>query len=316
MLRLVARRVLTAVPTLVGVVLVAMLLMELMPGDPARIMAGDNATPEAVDVIRSDLELDKPLWERSGSYLWNVAHGDLGHTPGSGTPTWDRIAAALPVTLSLALVSMVLAVVIGVSAGTAAALRRGRLVDRAVTAAASVMQAVPPFVVGLGLVIAFAVDRSWFPASGYQPLAAAGLSEWLRYLWLPAFALALSSAAELARQTRGALVDTLEEDYIRASRAKGLGERWVIGKHAAKNAATPVVTVAGLQVARILGGAIVVEQIFGMHGFGSLAVNAVLTRDMVLIQGVVLVSAVGVLIANLLVDLSYGYLDPKVRVAQ
>lgn len=313
MVKLVARRVLTAVPTLIGVVLVAMLLMELMPGDPARIMAGDNATPEAVEVIRGDLELDEPLWERSGSYLWNVAHGDLGQTPGSRTPIWDRISAALPVTLSLALVSMVLAVVIGVAAGTAAALQRGRLLDRAVTAAAAVMQAVPPFVVGLGLVIAFAVDRAWFPAGGYEPLAS-GLSEWLRYLWLPAFALALSSAAELARQTRGALVDTLEEDFIRASRAKGLSERWVIGKHAAKNAATPVVTVAGLQVARILGGAIVVEQIFGMHGFGSLAVNAVLTRDMVLIQGVVLVSAVGVLIINLLVDLSYGYLDPKARV--
>jgi peptide/nickel transport system permease protein len=312
MVKLVARRVLTAVPTLVGVVLVAMLLLELMPGDPARIMAGDNATPEAIETIRTDLGLDRPVWERFGSYLWNVAQGDLGRTPGSGTPIWDRISDALPVTLSLALVSMVLAVAIGVPAGAAAALRRGRLVDRAVTALAAVMQAVPPFVVGLGLVIFLAVDRAWFPASGYQPLAA-GVGEWLRYLWLPAFALALSSAAELARQTRGALVDTLEEDFIRASRAKGLGERWVVGKHAAKNAATPVVTVAGLQVARILGGAIVVEQIFGMHGFGSLAVNAVLTRDMVLIQGVVLVSAVGVLIANLLVDLSYGYLDPKVR---
>jgi peptide/nickel transport system permease protein len=172
---------------------------------------------------------------------------------------------------------------------------------------------VPAFVVGLALVIVFAVDRAWFPATGYQPLAA-GVGEWLRYLFLPGLALALSSAAELARQTRGAMVDTLEQDYIQASRAKGLDERWVLGKHAAKNAATPVVTVLGLQVARILGGAVVVEQIFGMHGFGSLAVNAVLTRDMVLIQGIVLVSAIGVLITNLLVDLSYGYLNPKVRV--
>jgi peptide/nickel transport system permease protein len=313
MLRLVARRALTAVPTLLGVILVAMLLLELMPGDPAAIMAGDNATPEAVETIRQDLDLDKPVWERFGSYLWNVAHGDLGRSPGTTTAIWDRISEALPVTLSLALVAMVLAMLVGVPAGALAALKRGRWQDRAVTAAASVMQAVPAFVVGLGLVIAFAVNRSWFPASGYEPLAA-GLGEWLRYLILPASALALSSAAELARQTRGALVDTLEQDFIRANRAKGLSERWVVGKHAAKNAATPVVTVAGLQVARILGGAIVVEQIFGMHGFGSLAVNAVLTRDMVLIQGVVLVSAVGVLIANLLVDLSYGYLDPKVRV--
>jgi peptide/nickel transport system permease protein len=313
MLKLVARRAITAVPTLLGVILVAMLLLELMPGDPAAIMAGDNATPEAVETIRDDLDLDKPVWERFGSYLWNVVQGDLGRSPGTTTPIWDRISEALPVTLSLALVAMALAVLAGVPAGALAALRKGRWPDRAVTAAASVMQAVPAFVVGLGLVIAFAVNRSWFPASGYQPLAA-GLGEWLRYLFLPALALALSSAAELARQTRGALVDTLEQDFIRANRAKGLSERLVVGKHAAKNAATPVVTVAGLQVARILGGAIVVEQIFGMHGFGSLAVNAVLSRDMVLIQGVVLVSAVGVLIANLLVDLSYGYLDPKVRV--
>jgi peptide/nickel transport system permease protein len=312
-LRLVARRVLRAIPTLVGVILVAMLLLELMPGDPARIMAGDNATPEAVEVIRQDLDLDKPVWERFGSYVWNVIQGDLGQSPGSSTPIWNRISDALPVTLSLGLVAMVIAIVIGVAAGAAAALRRGRWVDRAVTAAASVMQAVPAFVVGLALVIALAVDRSWFPASGYQPLAS-GVNEWLRYLFLPALALALSSAAELARQTRGALVDTLEQDYVQASRAKGMSERWVIGKHAAKNAATPVVTVAGLQVTRILGGAVVVEQIFGMHGFGSLAVNAVLTRDMVLIQGIVLVSAVGVLIVNLLVDLSYGYLNPRVRV--
>jgi peptide/nickel transport system permease protein len=313
MLKLVARRVLTAIPTLLGVVLAAMLLLELMPGDPARIMAGDNATPEAIASIRQDLDLDKPVWERFGGYLWNVAQGDLGTSPGSSTPIWDRISEALPVTLSLGLVAMVMATVIGVGAGGAAALRRGRWVDRAVTAAASVMQAVPAFVVGLALVIAFAVNRSWFPATGYEPLAS-GIGEWLRYLFLPALALALSSAAELARQTRGALVDTLEQDYVVASRAKGLSDRWVIGKHAAKNAATPVVTVAGLQVARILGGAVVVEQIFGMHGFGSLAVNAVLTRDMVLIQGIVLVSAVGVLITNLLVDLSYGYLNPKVRV--
>ncbi len=312
MLTLVGRRLLAAIPTLAGVILVAMLLLELMPGDPAQIMAGENATPEAVEVIRRDLELDKPVWERFGSYLGDVVRGDLGRSPGSSVPIWDRIADALPVTLSLALVAMVMALTIGVTAGTAAGLRRGRWVDRAVTAAASVMQAVPAFVVGLGLVIAFAVDRAWFPAGGYQPMAE-GLGEWLRHLFLPAVALALSSAAELARQTRGALVDTLEQDYIRANRAKGLSERWVLGKHAAKNAATPVVTVAGLQVARILGGAIVVEQIFAMHGFGSLAVNAVLTRDMVLIQGVVLVSAVGVLITNLLVDLSYGYLNPKVR---
>jgi peptide/nickel transport system permease protein len=313
-LRLVARRLATAVPALLGVMLVALLLLELMPGDPAEIMAGDNATPEAVDAIRQDLRLDDPLWERFGRYVGGVVTGDLGESPGTDIAVWDRISEALPVTISLAFVSLLMAVLIAVPTGTWAALRRGRLPDRAVTASAAVLQAVPPFVVGLLLVITFAVSRSWLPATGFIPLEEDPW-EWFRHLILPGSALALSAAAELARQTRGALVDTFEQDYIRALRAKGLGERWIVAKHAAKNAATPVVTVLGLQVGRILGGAVVVELIFGMHGFGALALNAVVTRDVILIQGVVLVSAVAVLLANLAVDVSYGYLDPKAREA-
>lgn len=313
MLKLVARRALTTVPALLGVMLVALLLLELMPGDPAEIMAGENATPEAVEAIRHDLRLDQPLWERFGRYAWGVVQGDLGRSPGSDIAVWERISTALPVTLSLGGLALSLAVLVAVPAGTWAALRRGRWADRAVAATASVMQAVPPFVIGLALVIAFAVDRSWFPANGFVPFEEDPW-EWFRHLVLPASALALSAAAELARQTRGALVDTFEQDYIRAVRAKGMRERWVIGKHAAKNAATPVVTVLGLQVGRILGGAVVVELIFGMHGFGALALNAVVTRDIVLIQGVVLVSAIAVLLANLAVDILYGYFDPKVRV--
>jgi peptide/nickel transport system permease protein len=312
MLRLVAHRAATTIPALLGVMLVALLLLELMPGDPAEIMAGDNATPEAIEVIRQDLRLDDPLWERFSRYVGGVVTGDLGRSPGSDIPVWDRISEALPVTLSLGGVALVLAVVVAIPAGTWAALRRGRLADRGVAAAAAVMQAVPPFVIGLGLVIVLAVERAWFPANGFVPLGEDPW-EWFRHLILPATALALSAAAELARQTRGAVVDILEQDYVRAVRAKGMRERWVIGKHVAKNAATPVVTVLGLQVGRILGGAVVVELIFGMHGFGALALNAVVTRDVVLIQGVVLVSAVAVLLANLAVDVAYAYLNPKAR---
>jgi peptide/nickel transport system permease protein len=311
-LRLVARRLATTVPALLGVMLVALLLLELMPGDPARIMAGDNATPEGVAAIRSDLRLDEPVWERFAHYVGGVVRGDLGRSPGSHQPVWARISSALPVTLSLGAVALLFAVLIAVPAGTWAALRRGRFVDRAVAAAASIFQAVPPFVVGLALVILLAVDRSWLPPGDFVPLEEDPW-EWFRHLLLPASALSLSAAAELARQTRGALVDTFEQDYIRALRAKGLQERWVVGKHAAKNAATPVVTVLGLQVGRILGGAVVVELIFGMHGFGTLALNAVVTRDVVLIQGVVLVSAIAVLLANLAVDVTYGYLNPRAR---
>jgi peptide/nickel transport system permease protein len=311
-LRVVSRRLLITVPTLLGVVLVALLLVDLMPGDPATIMAGERATPEAVESIREDLGLDQPFVARFADYVGGVLRGDLGESPGSGTPVWDRIEEALPVTFSLGLVAMVLAVVGGVATGVAAALHQGRWIDQAVTGVSSVLLAVPSFVVGLALVIAFAVNRSILPASGYEPISS-GLWPWLERLILPGAALALASGAELARQTRGALVDTMEQDFIRAHRAKGLGRWRVLAKHAAKNAATPVTTVAGLQITRMLGGAIVVERIFGMHGFGELAVNAVLTRDLVLIQGVVLVSAVVVLLVNLLVDLSHAYLNPQVR---
>lgn len=312
MLKVAARRILASVPTLLGVMLVALLLIELMPGDPAVIMAGDRATPEAIQAIREDLNLDRPVWERFGSYVVNAAQGDLGTSPGSPTPVLERIANALPVTISLAAVAIGLAIVVGVAAGVAAALRRGRWLDNALTVGTSVLLAVPSFVIGLALIIAFAINTSVFPATGYDPIGD-GVWAWLEHLILPAAALSVVSAAELARQTRGAMVDTLEEDHVRASRAKGLPRRLVIGKHVAKNAATPVVTVAGLQVARVLGGAIVVERIFGMNGFGSLAVSAVFNRDVVLVQGVVLVSAVAVLITNLLVDLSYAYLNPQAR---
>jgi peptide/nickel transport system permease protein len=312
-LKLVGRRVLTAIPILLGIMLLALLLVELMPGDPATFVVGEDATPEALAIARHDLRLDEPLWKRFVEYVWDVAHGDLGESPGNHVAVWDRVSAALPVTLSLAIVGLVFSVVLGVPAGTLAALRRDRFADRAVTAVASGMQAVPPFVVGLALVVVFAVDRSWFPAAGYIEFGEDPW-EWFRHLVLPGLTLAMIPAAQLTRQTRGALVDILEQDYIRAARAKGLRERAVIGKHAAKNAATPVVTVLGLQVGAVLGGAVVVELIFGLSGFGGLALSAALGRDLVLIQGVVLISAIAVLITNLLVDVSYGYFNPRLRV--
>jgi peptide/nickel transport system permease protein len=312
MLTFALRRLLAAVPRLAGVVVVVALLTELMPGDPAAIMAGDGATPEAIAAIRAQLHLDRPWWVRLGHSLARVVSGDLGTSPGTGQPVWGRIAEALPVTLSLLLVTMVFAVVLGLVAGTAAGLRRGRWVDRGVTVVASVLLAVPAFVVGLVLVIQLAVERPWFPAGGFAPLLP-DPGAWFAHLVLPSLALALVGAAELARQTRGVVADTLGRDFIGAARARGLPESAVLTRHTAKNSATQVVTVAGLQVAGILGGTIVVERIFGLHGLGSLAVDAVLRRDVLLLQGIVLVSAIGVLVINLLVDLSYGFFDPRAR---
>ena len=300
------------IPILLGVMLLAMLLLNLMPGDPAVIMAGETATPEAIQKVRSELHLDQPVWERFGRYVWGVVHGDLGRSPGTGIRVWDRISPALPVTLSLGVLTIALVIVVGVSAGTLSALRRGRLVDRIVTVVSSVMQAVPPFVIGLVLVIVLAVDRKWFPANGFVPLTKDPW-EWFHHLILPSFTLALLGVAQMARQTRSALIETLDQDFIRATRAKGVREFSVIGKHAAKNAATPVVTVLGLQVGAVLGGAVIVEALFAMPGFGSLALDAVTSRDAVLIQGVVLISAVAVLVANLAVDISYAYFNPRTR---
>lgn len=312
MLKLVGIRLVAMVPSLLGIIFVALLLVELMPGDAAQIMAGDDSTPEMVAAIHEDLGLDKPLWERYVRYVGDVARGDLGESPLSGVNVRDRVMAAVPVTLSLASVSLFLAVSLGLMAGTLQATRPGSVTDRALTVVTSLMQAVPSFVVGLGLVIALAVNRSWFPAAGYAALTEDPM-EWLRHLVLPAVALALRPAAELARQTRGALIDTFDQDYIRATRSKGLSESRILLKHAAKNAATPVVTVIGVQVGRLIGGAIVVEIIFGLPGLGQVAVNSVFTRDVPALQGVVLISALGVLLANLVVDVLYGYLNPKLR---
>jgi peptide/nickel transport system permease protein len=312
MLKLIGRRLLAIVPVLFGVMLLTLLLVELIPGDPAIQVAGPEATPEAVAAVRSELRLDQPVWERYGKYTWNALQGDLGRSPVSHVAVSSRIWAALPVTFSLAVVGLAFAVILGVAAGALGAIRRGRPVDRALTVLTSAIQAVPPFMVGLALVIPLAVDRSWFPGSGYVPLRE-GVWEWFHHLVLPGATLAMAPAAQLARQTRGSLVDVLEADYIRTMRAKGLRERAVIGKHAAKNAATPVATVFGLQAGAVLGGAVIVELIFGMPGFGALALNAVLARDITLIQGVVLVSAVGALLTNLIVDVSYGYFNPRLR---
>jgi peptide/nickel transport system permease protein len=311
-MRRLGRHARSTIPVVLGIMLLTLLLVDLMPGDPAELLAGEDASPEAIARIRSELRLDEPLWTRYGHYVWVVVRGDLGRSPGSRAPVLDQISAAWPVTFSLALLGLLFAAVVGVAAGSLAALRRDRFADRAVTGVAAALQAVPPFVVGLALVIPFAVDRSWLPASGYVPFLD-GPWPWFRHLLLPAATLAMVPAAQLARQTRGALVDVLEQDYIRALRAKGLPERWVIGKHAAKGAATPVVTVLGLQVGAALGGAVVVELIFGLPGFGALALNAVLARDVVLIQGVVLVSAIAVLTANLVVDASYVFFNPRLR---
>ncbi len=311
MLKQIAGRLLTAIPVLFVVMLLSFSLVSLMPGDPAQTLAGDSATPAQIHDLRVKLGLNEPIIDRFATYIGHVAAADLGKSLYSSRPVTTLIGEALPVTASLALVAILMALLMAIPAGMWAAFRRDGIVDHVVTSTSALGLAVPQFVVAFPLIVFFAVDHRWFPATGYAPVAA-GFWEWLRHLVLPGFALALGTASELTRQIRGSMVDTLEQDYIRTGRAMGLGSSAVV-KHALKNSATPVVTVLGLQVGRILGGAVIVEAVFALPGFGSLAYLAVSQQDIPVIQGVVLVSALVVLVANLLTDMTYVYLNPKLR---
>ncbi|MGW4337503.1 ABC transporter permease [Rhodococcus koreensis] len=313
MLATIGRRLFLAVPILLVVTLVTFLLVDLSPGDPAALLAGDNASPERVEEVRGQLGLDQSMWDRLASYFTGLLHGDFGRSLFSGQSVGAAITEALPVTLSLTLVAFVLVFLIAIPLGTMAAARRDGIADRIVSACASFFIGVPPFVAGLLLVIAFALMMPLFPATAYVPLSEAGPNVWLSHLMLPGLALALPSAAEVARQLRGALVDVLEQDFIRTQRAKGLSSLLVLAKHGLKNAAPPVLTVAGLQLGRMLGGAVIVEQVFAMPGFGMLAYNSVVQHDYPIIQGVVLVSALAVIVVNILTDVLESMINPRLR---
>lgn len=315
MLKLVTSRILASVPLLLLVAFLSFVLLELANRgtDPAARIAGDGASPEQIEAIRQNLNLDSPMIVRYAEWVGHAVTGDLGKSLYSGQAVTDAIMERIWITGSLALWAIILTIVIGIPLGVWAAVRQGSLVDRAVTTVAALLMSVPPFVLGLLLVITFAITRAWLPATGYVTIAEGGIVEWSRHLILPALALAAVSAAELARQTRGSIVDALNKDYVRTSRAKGLSGRSVLWKHTMKNAAVSIVTVLGMQMGRILGGAVTVEFVFAISGLGMLGYTAVVQRDLPMVQGVVIISALVVLICNLLVDMSYGYLNPKIR---
>lgn len=312
MIRFLLWRILMAVPVLFLVSLGVFLLLELAPGDAATTIAGENASPELIAEIRADLHLDEPLAERYVSFVTGVFHGDLGTSQLSNQPVTEALMQRMAPTVSLVVLAMMFAIIIGVLGGAIAALNRNGWIDRIVNATAALAMALPQFVIGILLVIVFALTLQWFPATGYAELGD-GLVPWFQFSFLPALTLAGIPAALVARQTRGALIDALEEDYVRTARAKGLRWRVVVGKHAAKNAAIPVITVLGILMGSLIGGAVVVERVFAVQGIGSLAVDAVLARDLPVLQGVVLVTALVVILLNIVVDVAYGYLNPQVR---
>lgn len=287
-------------------------LIQLLPGDAAEAIAGEYATREDVERIRREMGFDRPVVEQYVRWLLQVLSGDLGDSLYSGRPVTQLILEVAPATISLTCVAIIIAVVLGVTFGIIAAIRQGSWVDRAVTSLATFGIAMPSFWVLMLLLLPFTVMNQLLPATGYAPMSR-GFGTWLSHIILPATALGLASAAELARHARGSAADVLARPYIRTARARGATGMWLISRHVLRNASIPVITVLGLHVGRLLGGSIVIESVAGIAGLGTLAINALLQRDYVTVQGFVLFSAVVVVVVNLIVDLLYGWLNPKVR---
>ncbi len=312
MARLIGFRVLAALPTLLLVTVLTFGLVHLFPGSPADTVLGPTATEEERAAVERELGLDQPLAEQYVRWLGDAATGDLGASLVNGESVGNAIAERIPATLSLATVGLAVAVLLGVPAGIAAAIRPGGWVDRSLTLGSALALAVPAFWVAMVLARWAGAEAGWFPAIGYTSLLDDPLG-WAHGLVLPGLALGAASAATLARQTRGALIDVLQRDYVRTARANGLPVRRIIVVHALPNALAAVVTVLGFQATLILGASFVVETVFAISGLGELGVRSVLDQDLPMVQGFVLVSAIGVVVMNLAVDVSYGVLDPRVR---
>ncbi len=291
--------------------IVVAMMVHLVPGDAASAIAGDDPTPDQIAEIRERLGLDRPILVQYFDWAADAIRGDFRASIVNGRSVTELIVEASPATLSITLAAAFVAIVIGISFGAVAGLRRGGT-DRVASIVTSLGIAMPSFWVGMLLVSVFALEFGWLPATSYVPLTESPVT-WLRHITLPAIALGVAMAAEIARQTRGGVIEVMAQPYIRTARAKGVPGARLVGRHVSRNAAIPVVTVLGLQLGRLLGGVIVVEQVFGVAGLGTLAVSAVGNRDFPVIQAYVVMTAVVVVTLNLLVDLSYSWINPKVR---
>ncbi|WP_137726156.1 ABC transporter permease [Prescottella subtropica] len=312
MTKLIGGRALALIPMLLLITVISVGLIQLIPGDAAETIAGASATPEQVAQIRSELQLDRSVFEQYFGWLGHAVQGDLGRSVIDQSEVLPVVLERLGVTISLALAGAVIGLVLGIGAGTAAALRPGSWIDRVITLLASAALAMPTFWLALILVSVFALRLGWLPATGYTP-PAVSVTGWIQSLILPGIALGLVMAAMLARHARASMIAVMQMPHIRTARAMGLPPISVIGKHGLKNALGPVVSTLGFHFAHLLGGAVVVEQVFGVPGIGDLALAAVNQRDIPVIQAVVVVTGICVALAQLLVDVSYGYLNPKVR---
>ena len=294
------------------VAFVVFLILYLTPGDPAAILAGDAATDDDIRRIREKLGLAEPFHVRFGGWVWGLLHGDLGVSIFTNLPVTQLIGQRVEPTLSLMLCTLVFAVGTAVPMGVVAAARAGTWVDRLVMAFSVGGFSVPVFVLAYILIIVFSIELEWLPVQGYRPLRE-GLWEWARHLVLPSITLGTVYVALIARITRASMLDVLAQDFVRTAQAKGLAPGAVLVRHALKNAAVPIVTVIGIGIALLIGGAIVTETVFALPGIGRLTVDAILRRDYPIIQGVVLIFSATYVLINLAVDLSYMFFDPRIR---
>lgn len=308
----VVRRFLSVIPIALIVLITVFLLLHIGPGDPAALIAGENATPDQIAGIRERLFLDRPLYEQLFLYLSNVARFDLGQSVYSGFPVIELILQRVGPTAMLAFSTLTLSVLIAVPMGVWGAWRAGSAIDTVLIVASVVGFSVPVFVIGYVLVDLLALRAGWFPVQGYKPLSS-GLFNCLRSITLPSITLAFLFSALVARITRATMLEVLAEDYIRTARAKGANNSRILLVHALKNIGVPVVTVIGTSFAALLGGVVITESVFNIPGMGRLTVDAILTRDYPVVQGVLIVFSFVLIAVNLLVDLSYGLFDPRVR---
>ena len=316
MLQFLLRRLAALLPVLLVVSLVVFLILRLAPGDPAAVIAGNSATNEEIDKIRNQLGLDRSIPVQYGIWVGRVLQGDLGYSFYLNKPVTTLIAQRIEPTLALALGTAVLAVLMAVPLGTLAAWRMGGVLDKTLSAFSVAGFSVPVFVIGYVLIYLFAIRWEVLPVQGYKTLfgpSGAGLWDWMRQLILPWLTLGMIYVALIARVTRASVSEALTEDYIRTARAKGIAESAVLIRHALANAAVPIVTVIGIGVALLIGGVVVTETVYAIPGLGSLTVDAVLNRDFPVIQGLVLFFSLSYVLINLLVDLSYLFLDPRIR---
>ncbi len=311
MLIYVAKRLIGAIPTFLGVLTLVFVLMRLVPGDPAILILGERATPESVAALRADMGLDVPIWRQYVNFLGQVAQGDLGRSIRTNQPVFGEVMRVFPYTAALAVAAIVLASVFGVAAGVLAALRRNTVVDYVISSLSMVGIAMPVFTLGIILLLIFSYQLRWFPAISSGSAGSLGDSLW--QLVLPAVALGLSSGAVVARMARSSVLEIMNQDFVRTARAKGVPDRSVTFKHVLKNAMIPVVTIIGINFGRLMSGTVITETLFVRPGLGRLMIDSIYSRDYPQVEATIAFFAIIFIVINLAVDVVYAMLDPRIQ---